>query len=431
MSIDENPLSRLLYSILFYLAVPLVVLRVYWRSIKEPRYRSDLAQRFGFCPLSTGTERVWVHAVSAGETIAAVPLIKAIVATGRQVLVTNMTPTGRAQVERLLAAQLAEQAVVNCYVPYDLPGAVARFMRRSQPQALVIIDTELWPNLIHGAQQAGTRVLLLNARLSARSAAGYGRIATLTRDMLQKLDAVGVQSAVQGQRFVQLGLPPARLHLTGSIKFDASQPQDMAQRVAEFRRQLGERLVVVAGSTHPGEEQLLLAALQPLQQRHSEILLVLVPRHHYRAPQLVQLCQAAGLQTQLRSRNSPCTAAHQVYVVDTMGELFYLYACADITFVGGSLVPVGGHNPMEPASLGKPVIMGQYLRNIEDVADLFIEQGGLLRVDSAAALGAALAQLCTSAEQRRNTGAAALRTVAANGGALAASLALLEAALRA
>ena len=172
VSIDENPLSRLLYSILFYLAVPLVVLRVYWRSIKEPRYRSDLAQRFGFCPPSTGTERVWVHAVSAGETIAAVPLIKAIVATGRQVLVTNMTPTGRAQVERLLAAQLAEQAVVNCYVPYDLPGAVARFMRRSQPQALVIIDTELWPNLIHGAQQAGTRVLLLNARLSARSAAG-------------------------------------------------------------------------------------------------------------------------------------------------------------------------------------------------------------------------------------------------------------------
>lgn len=424
-------MSRFLYSTLFYLAVPLVLLRVYWRAIKEPRYRADLAQRFGFCPPLSGTDLVWVHAVSAGETIAAVPLIKAIVATGRQVLVTNMTPTGRAQAERLLAEQLASHAVVNCYVPYDLPGAVARFLRRSRPKALVIIDTELWPNLIHGAHQAGVRVLLLNARLSARSAAGYGRIANLTQGMLQDLDVVGVQSAAQGQRFIELGLPPTRLHLTGSIKFDASQPQDMAQRLAEFRQLLGQRLVVVAGSTHPGEEQQLLDALQPLQQRHPEILLVLAPRHHYRAPQVLQLCQEQGLQTQLRSLNSPCTANHQVYVVDTMGELFYLYACADITFVGGSLVPVGGHNPMEPASLGKPVIMGQYLRNIEDVADLFIEQGGLLRVDSAAGLGEALALLCGSAEQRSKAGAAALQTVAANRGALAASLALLEATLRA
>jgi len=407
------------------LAVPLVLFRVYWRARKEPRYRQNLSQRFGFCPRLSGDNLVWVHAVSAGESIAAVPLIKELLKAGRQVVVTNMTPTGREQIERMLGDQ-----VTNCYAPYDLPGAVQRFLRRCRPRALVIIDTELWPNMLHYAHRQGVQILLVNARLSARSAAGYQRIKNLSQGMLSNIDVVAAQSAEQGQRFVALGLDRARLHVTGSIKFDASQAADLEQRAAEFSQLLGPRLIVVAGSTHPGEEQMLLDALHPLMQAQPELLLVLAPRHHYRADRVEHLCQAMGLVTVRRSSNLGCSPQAKVYLLDTMGELGYFYPIADITFVGGSLVPVGGHNPMEPASHGKPVIMGQYLRNIGDIVELFIRNGGLLRVESPAELASALLSLCQSADQRQQLGAAALRTMTENRGALQLTLHLIDAALR-
>ena len=178
---------RILYSLVFYLAIPLVLFRVYWRSRKEPRYRRDLRQRFGFCPRLVGDNWVWVHAVSAGESIAAVPLIKELLTAGHQVMVTSMTPTGREQIERLLGDQ-----VTSCYVPYDMPDAVVRFLRRSRPQALVIIDTELWPNMLHYAHRQGVKILLVNARLSARSAAGYGRIKAISQAMLEDIDVIAV-----------------------------------------------------------------------------------------------------------------------------------------------------------------------------------------------------------------------------------------------
>ncbi len=412
---------RILYSLVFYLAIPLVLLRVYWRSRKEPRYKKDLRQRFGFCPRLVGDNWVWVHAVSAGESIAAVPLIKELLAAGRQVVVTSMTPTGREQIERLLGNQ-----VTSCYAPYDMPDVVMRFLRRSRPQALVIIDTELWPNMLHYAHRQGIKILLVNARLSARSAAGYGRIKAVSQAMLQAIDVVAAQSQEQGDRFVELGLVPERLQVTGSIKFDASQPSNLAQRAAEFRRILGRRLIIVAGSTHPGEEQMLLDAVRPLMQSQPDILLVLAPRHHYRAEQVERLCQTMGLVTVRRSANLNCSPQTQVYLLDTMGELGYLYPIADITFVGGSLVPVGGHNPMEPASHGKPVIMGQHLRNIQDIADRFIANGGLLRVESSTALASSLASLCQSAAQRQRLGAAALQTMAENRGALKLTLRLID-----
>jgi len=416
---------RLVYSLVFYLAIPLVLLRVYWRARKEPRYRQDLRQRFGFCPQSAGENLVWVHAVSAGESIAAVPLIKALLVAGHQVLVTNMTATGREQIERLLGDQ-----VTNCYAPYDLPDAVARFLRRCRPRALVIIDTELWPNMLHQVQRQGVKILLVNARLSARSAAAYARIKAVSRAMLRAIDVVAVQSREQGQRFIDLGLDPSRLHLTGSIKFDTTPPSDQTQRSAEFSRVLGQRLIIVAGSTHPGEEQMLLEAVKPLMEIQPEILLVLAPRHHYRGEQVEQLCHSMGLTTIRRSANQDCGKQTQVFLLDTMGELAYLYAVADITFVGGSLVPVGGHNPMEPAGLGKPVVMGQYLRNIDDIAARFVANGGLLRVESPVALAAGLASLCQSIQLRQQLGAAALQTMAENRGALKLTLQLIDGALR-
>jgi 3-deoxy-D-manno-octulosonic-acid transferase len=401
------------------------MLRVVWRSHKEPRYRENITQRFGFCPVLSDEKLmsghlVWVHAVSAGESIAAVPLIQELLAQGYPVLVTNMTPTGREQVERLLG-----DAVTNCYAPYDLPGAVQRFLRRARPQALVIIDTELWPNMLHYARAAGVKTLLVNARLSARSAAGYERINNLTYAMMQNLDGVAVQSQEQGDRFVKLGLDRDRLHTTGSIKFDAPRPHDLKPKTAEFRRLLGDRRVMAAGSTHPGEESMLIAAMLPIMARQPDWLLVLAPRHTHRADQVMAICESAGLRTRRRSRAEACVADTQVYLLDTMGELLYLYACADVAFVGGSLVDVGGHNPMEPASLGKPVVMGAYLSHISDITDIFIHDGGLQRADSGADLVTILGQLCEQDDLRVSVGEAARQTVLANRGALALTLALV------
>jgi 3-deoxy-D-manno-octulosonic-acid transferase len=405
--------------------MPFVMLRVVWRSLKEPRYRENIAQRFGFCPVLCHEKLmtdnlVWVHAVSAGESIAAVPLIQALLAQGYQVLVTNMTPTGRQQVERLLGG-----AVINCYAPYDMPRAVQRFLRRVRPRVLVIIDTELWPNMLHYARAGGVKTLLVNARLSARSAAGYERINNLTHEMMQNLDAVAVQSREQGERFVSLGLERARLHITGSIKFDAPQPDNLKVKTAEFRQLFGDRRVMAAGSTHLGEEDLLIAAMLPIIARQPDWLLVLAPRHTHRADQVMAICNAAGLRTRRRSRGEACAADTQVYLLDTMGELLYLYACADIAFVGGSLVDVGGHNPMEPASLGKPVVMGPYLSHISDITDIFIHDGGLRRADSGAHLVTIFADLCERADLRVSLGRAAYQTVIANRGALALTQALV------
>ena len=405
----------------------MVMLRVVWRSLKEPRYRESIAQRFGFCPVispdkPSRDDLVWVHAVSAGESIAAVPLIQGLLAQGYSVLVTNMTPTGRQQVERLLG-----DAVTNCYAPYDLPGAVQRFLRRARPRVLVIIDTELWPNMLHYSHTLGIKTLLVNARLSAQSAAGYARINHLTHAMMQNVDVVAVQSQEQGERFVSLGLDRARLHITGSIKFDAPRPHDLEAKTAEFRQLLGDRRVMAAGSTHPGEEDLLIAAMLPIIARQPDWLLVLAPRHTHRADQVMAICQAAGLRTRRRSRAEACATDTQIYLLDTMGELLYLYACADIAYVGGSLVDVGGHNPMEPASLGKPVVMGAYLSHISDITDIFIHNGGLRRADSGAELMTILAQLCEQKDLRVSVGQAAQQTVIANRGALALTQALITA----
>jgi 3-deoxy-D-manno-octulosonic-acid transferase len=420
-------LSRFFYSLLFYLLIPMVMLRVVWRSLKEPRYRQNISQRFGFCPVLfreklKADNLVWVHAVSAGESIAAVPLIQGLLAQGYPVLVTNMTPTGREQVQRLLG-----DSVTNCYAPYDMPGAVQRFLRRARPRVLVIIDTELWPNMLHYARAAGVKTLLVNARLSAHSAAGYARINNLSLAMMQNLDAVAVQSQEQGERFVNLGLDRTRLHNTGSIKFDAPRPGDLEAKSTAFRALLGERRVMAAGSTHPGEEDLLIAAMLPIMARQPDWLLVLAPRHTHRADQVMAICEAAGLRTRRRSLEETCATDTQVYLLDTMGELLYLYACADIAFVGGSLVDVGGHNPMEPASLGKPVVMGAYLSHISDITDIFMRNGGLQRADSGADLATILGDLCAQDDLRESVGQAALQTVMANGGALPLTLALVEA----
>lgn len=402
---------RLLYSLAFYLLVPAVLLRLAYRSLREPRYRETPGERFGFCRPINERGLVWVHAVSAGETNAAAPLVRRLLDAGYPVMITTMTPTGRERVHALFGDR-----VFHAWAPYDLPGSVARFLRRVQPACLVIIDTELWPNMVTMTKAAGASALLVNARLSDRSARGYARVPGLTRSMLAALDAVAVQTASHGERFLALGLASEKLLLAGSIKFDIELPPDIEERSARLRaRIVGSRRVFLAASTHEGEEA---AALEALAGLPPDVLLVLVPRHPHRSAAVQRLIASRNLTLARHSEAKDVLPGTRVLLVDTMGELMYFYAIADIAFVGGSLTPVGGHNPMEPAALGVPIIMGPHLRNIDDIATQFIDAGGLLVCDSAAALGPAARRLLDDHDFRSASVDAATRVMEANRGAL-------------
>lgn len=412
-------LLRFIYSVLFYIAIPFVLLRLLWRSRREPLYRATMGQRFGFVPGLRAPRPVWIHAVSAGETNAAAPLVERLLGKGYSVLVTTMTPTGRERVNALFGDR-----VVHYYAPYDLPGAMMRFLARARPSTLAIVDTEIWPNMIHYAHRNGTRTLLINARLSEKSARGYRLVAPLVRNTLRALDAVAVQTETHAARFRELGMPADRLSIAGSIKFDVTLPSDLAERTALLRQKAGNRRIVLAASTHPGEEEIALDAFVAMGD--AEPLLVLAPRHPHRAEEVEKLCNDRGFDVIRHSANLRCEPGARILLLDTMGELMYFYKIADVAFVGGSLVPVGGHNPMEPASLSVPVIMGPYLHNIEEIAAQFVEAGGMLVVDGAAALGRAFAMLLNNEPKRRELVKNAMRVMDANRGALDRVLALME-----
>lgn len=395
------------YNLLFYVATPFVLLRLLWRSRREPDYLADLPERFGYVDYQRAGA-IWVHAVSAGETNAAAPLIERLLAAGHSVIVTHMTPTGRERARILFGDR-----VKRAYAPYDLPRAMTRFLARVRPSALVIIDTEMWPNMLRYTKASGAVTSLVNARLSESSARGYARIGSITGPMLASLDIVATQTASHGERFVKLGLPIERLHVAGSIKFDASLPDDLAGKASAIRAKMGTRRVFLAASTHPGEEEIILDATAGV-----DVLLVLAPRHPHRADAVEAICQERGLRLVRHSDGSPCDSRTQVLLLDTMGELLYFYEAADVAFVGGSLVDVGGHNPMEPAALNVPFFMGPYLRNIEDIAAMFVEASGMRVVTSGEEVRAALSLLLEDRVARDRQVEAADAVMAANRGAL-------------
>ncbi|HKI73681.1 MAG TPA: 3-deoxy-D-manno-octulosonic acid transferase, partial [Pseudomonadales bacterium] len=309
---------RLVYSTLFYLAIPLVLLRLLWRSRREPLYRATLGQRFGYTRKLSAPGLVWIHSVSAGETNAAAPLARRLVDKGHPVIITTMTPTGRERVGALFG-----DTVYHSYAPYDMPDAMNRFLSRTQPAVLVIIDTELWPNMIHYAHRRGTKTLLVNARLSEKSARGYAMVRPLVAETLRELDMVAVQTEAHGRRFVSLGLPLSKLDVAGSIKFDFLLPEDLDERAAQLKSKIGERRVILAASTHPGEDEAVLE--QFLAMKEKDVLLILAPRHPHRASAVEQLCKTKGLQVVRHSAGTPCDNHIDVLLVDTMGELMYFY----------------------------------------------------------------------------------------------------------
>lgn len=414
---------RRLYSTLFCLAAPFLLLRLLWRGLGSPAYRRRIGERFGYIDARAQRAPVWVHAVSVGEVQAAVPLIREIRARFPRlpVLVTTMTPTGSDRLRELLG-----EAVEHSYVPYDLPGAVRRFFVRARPCLAVIMETELWPNLFHHAARAGVPVLLANARMSHRSAERYRRVAGLVRPALAGVTRVAAQGRADAERLVGLGAPPERVQVTGNMKFDLRYSASLSERAQVLRRGWGvNRPVWVAGSTHENEEQKILDALSEVRKQLPDCLLVLAPRHPERCGRVAALCRRRGLATVLRSEANDGLEDSAVLLVDSLGELVDFYAASDVAFVGGSLVPLGGHNPLEPASQGLPVLFGPHAYNFTEINELLLGRGAARVVRDARELGSEVLELLSDAELRNRLGEAGRWLVAQNQGAVRATFELL------
>jgi len=414
-----------LYSLLLYLLLPIALLRLLWRGRRAPAYRRRWGERLGFYgnrPMAAG---LWIHAVSVGETQAAAPLIKHFLDQHPDlgVMVTTTTPTGS---ERLRA--LFEDRVRHVYVPYDLPLILSRFLDRVRPRLVLVMETEIWPNLLRVCAGRGIPVILGNARLSAASARGYARLGAFARETFARLSLVAAQAEADAQRFIELGVPAERVRVTGSIKFDLRQPASLEDKAEAMRRLWGsDRPVWVAGSTHEGEEEPLLAAHRRIREALPQALLVLVPRHPERFDRVAALAARQGMPAVRRSSGVVCGPKEAVFLGDTMGELPVLIAAADAAFIGGSLVPVGGHNLLEAAAVGVPVAIGPHAFNFAAITRLLVEEGAAVQVADAEALIPVMIDWLSDAATRARIGEQGRQVVARNRGALERLLALVEA----
>jgi 3-deoxy-D-manno-octulosonic-acid transferase len=411
-------LWRLAYTLLAHLVLPIALLRSLWKGRKQPGYLRNFPERFGRYSGQPDRPVIWLHAVSVGETRAAEPLVKALESDwpDHQILLTTLTPTGRAT-----ARQAFGERVLCCYVPYDVPWAVGAFLRHYQPRLGALLETELWPNLIHGCRSRGVPLFLVNARLSERSARGYGRVAALTRGALGGLAGVAAQSTADAQRLAALGAQ--QVVVTGNLKFDRGpQAADFA-RAQHLRALFGpDRPVFVAASTREGEEELVLDALAGAP---SELLTVIVPRHIQRFDAVAALLARRGLRVQRRSDDRPILADTQAVLGDSMGELFAYYGACDVAFIGGSLLPLGGQNLLEACAMGKPVLIGPHTFNFTEATRLAVEAGAAVRVRDSTELGDALAALLRDAVHREAMGRAGIELMKQHQGATQRTLALL------
>jgi 3-deoxy-D-manno-octulosonic-acid transferase len=402
------------------------VYAAYWiaRGLGNRSYRDRFGQRFGFgYPLMTGGS-IWIHAVSVGEVQAAVPLIKSLAKQfpARRLLVTTVTPTGAARVDALFG-----DSVQHCYIPFETPFAVTRFFNSVQPAIALILETEIWPNLYHECGQRDIPLILVSARISPNSVDTYRMFLPLFRETLSYGIVIAAQSETDAERFRTLGAAPERTKVTGNIKFDIELPDDLVKRGDAFRRDNFEgRPVWVAASTHDREEEQVLEAHVQVRKQFPDALLVLVPRHPERFAAVRSLLHRQGLNFVARTDGVPCTSETEVYLGDTMGDVPLFYAAANVAFVGGSLVPIGGHNLLEPAALGLPVVTGPHLFHTQDIAGKFEKVGASIAVNDAAQLGAAVTDLFADEAKATDIGNRGRDIVQQNKGALDRLLDLLE-----
>jgi len=416
--------QRFIYALALYLLTPFALYRLTTRGIKYHGYFARWRERFGFFPAPGIEGSIWVHAVSLGEVNAALPLIEALMRryADSRFVITTFTPTGSERVQRLLGDR-----VFHVYVPYDLTSAVKRFLDRVKPRLAVVMETEIWPNLFITCAEREIPIVIANARLSERSLRGYWPIQPLARRAIRCATVVAAQSTSDYERLIALGAESKDVVIVGNLKFDIAIPEGVCGRGTAFREAAGrERPVWIAASTHEGEEMAVFKAHAEVLRRFPDALLLIAPRHPERFKPVAAACRAYGFNTRTRSEDATADPACQCFVVDTMGELLDFYAAADVAFVGGSLVPVGGHNLLEPAALARPVIVGPQTFNSAEVTENLIDAGAVLRIADGDALGAAVLRLLSRDDERRSMGAAAYAVMERERGAVARTMALVE-----
>jgi 3-deoxy-D-manno-octulosonic-acid transferase len=385
-----------------YLVTPIIVLRLLARGVRYRDYHKRWRERFGFFEAPGFAGSLWVHAVSVGEVNAAEPLIKALRNDypNAPLVVTTVTPTGSERVRQLFG-----DSVFHVYLPYDLPFAVNRFMRRVRPRLAIIVETEIWPNLYFACRNRGIPLMIVNARLSERSLRGYKPMGRLVARALGCVSQIAAQSRTDAARYRELGADPEKIVVTGNLKFDMPVPYDAELKGDELRHQWGRlRPAWIAGSTHEGEELPVLEAHLEVLTRWPDALLLIAPRHPERFKLVENSARSLGFTVGTRSADRVPSASHQVFVIDAMGELMPFYAASDLAFVGGSLVPIGGHNVLEPAALSTPVLVGPHTFNFEEITLTLIQEGGATRVNSDEELGTQVLQLLRDEPRRDRMG---------------------------
>lgn len=417
-------MSRYLYSALLYLISPLFIVYLLWRSRRAPAYRERWAERFGFYELKPTNPPIWIHAVSVGEAQAALPLIDKLRERYPEhpVLVTTTTPTGSARVREALGDD-----VMHVYAPYDLPCAVGRFLEQMQPVMAIIMETEIWPNIFHHCARRKIPTILANARMSARSAAGYRKLGKFMQGVMGSIDVVAAQSQDDAARLIGLGVKHDHVHIIGSVKFDVHVPASLREQAEVLRRDWGvDRSIWIAASTRHGEEEAILDAYAQVKHAQPNSLLVLVPRHPERFDSVASLCEKRGFTLLRRSEHKACDSEIDIYLGDSMGELSLFYAASDIAFIGGSLVDAGGQNPIEAAALGLPIIIGPSFYNFTDIGRMLRESDAVCEVKDSEQLAATVLDYFRNPNLRHECGENAKAMVERNRGALEKLLKLID-----
>jgi 3-deoxy-D-manno-octulosonic-acid transferase len=402
-----------------------MLLRLYWKGFAAPAYRERWWERLGIRLNPEERRIIWLHAVSVGEVQASELLIRQLLDDypDTPILITTTTPTGASRVRALFG-----ERVRHCYAPFDIPPVVRRFFQAINPLLLILVETEIWPNLIHQAHDMDVPVLLANARMSARSAKRYQLLPGLTGETLKKIDMIAPQAESDAQRFIQLGAETTNVQVVGSIKFDIKLTASQREQSDVLRRIWGvERPVWIAASTHEGEEEQILSAQADLLAAIPEALLVLVPRHPERFDRVAELVEERGFSLVRRSSGKACEAKIQVYLGDSMGELPLFFGAVDLAFIGGSLVPHGGHNLLEAAVQGVPVLFGPHMFNFADICDLFLQQQAAVKISSPAELAETLQVWISDPSERSRYGENGRKLVESNRGALDRLLSLVKA----
>jgi 3-deoxy-D-manno-octulosonic-acid transferase len=412
-------LARAAYGTIVRAALPVALARLLWRARREPGYREHIGERFGIYESAPSSDPlIWVHAVSVGETRAAEPLVRALITRypRHRVLVTHMTPTGRRTGEALF-----KDAVLRAYVPYDFTGAVGRFLEHYRPRAGILLETEVWPNLVRGCAQRGIPIFLANARLSEKSLRGYRRVPTLARESFSRFTAIAAQTSEDGERLRSIG--GANIHVTGNLKFDVEPPSAQLELGRAWRARLGTRPVLLAASTREGEEALLLDALPSLSE---DVLLVVVPRHPQRFDEVAAMLASRSIPYARRSAGEPFSPEARVVLGDSMGEMFAYYACCDLAFIGGSLLPYGAQNLIEACAVGKAVLLGPSSYNFTEAAEQAIEGGAALAIANAQELMSKATELLSDRTRLEHMGRAGVEFTRAHRGATERVMELIE-----